>query len=375
MANVIILGGGFGGVVAAERLAKTLGGHHQITLVSARREFIFYPALVRLAFGLCSPEDVSFDLSSAMLDRRVRFVEGEVARLDPAARRVVLAHGDVEGELGYDYLIYALGRRLATEHVPGFFEYAHHLLNVEAALKFGKALRNFNGGHAVIGCCPGSRLTVPAYETAFALSRLLEERGTRDRTKITFVSPEPFNDALAGQEAAGTLHAALAKHAIKFLPDFPVSRIMEYSVRTSGGHSLGYDLLMLIPPFRGAGAVSGLGITDSHGYVLADKTMRVAGVERMYAVGDAVGFGGPKMGHMAVRQGEVAAANVAAEIEGREPHVEYDHELMLVVDEGGRDSIYLRKGLWADEAASVRQGRFWSWAKRAHEKYWQIQHQ
>ena len=86
------------------------------------------------------------------------------------------------------------------------------------------------------------------------------------------------------------------------------------------------------------------------------------------------GFGGPKMGHMAVRQGEVAALNVAAEIEGRAPAAEYDHELMLVIDEGGRDSLYLRKQLWADEPASVRQGRFWSWAKRAHEKYWQTQH-
>jgi NADH dehydrogenase FAD-containing subunit len=374
MANVLILGGGFGGVVAAERLAKTLGEKHQITLVSRNREFVFYPALVRLAFGLCAPEDVSFDLSSAMLDRRIRFVEGEVARLDPHARRVILSHGDAEGELGYDYLIYALGRRLATEHVPGFFEHAHHLLTVEAALKFGKAVREFNGGHAVIGSCPGARLTVPVYETAFALSRLLEEQGTRKHTRITLVSPEPFNEALAGAEVAGTLHSALNEHHIKSLPDFPISQVTSSAVRTNGGDNLGYDLLMLIPPFRGTGAVTGLEITDSHGYVLVDKAMRVPGVDGMYAAGDAVCFGGPKMGHMAVRQGEVAAANVAAEIEGREPVAEYDHEMRFVIDEGGRDSIYMQKKLWADEPASIRQGRFWSWAKHAHEKYWQQQH-
>jgi sulfide:quinone oxidoreductase len=374
MANVLILGGGFGGVVAAERLAKTLGGEHRITLVSRTREFVFYPALVRLAFGLCAPEDVSFDLSSAMLDRRIRFIEGEVARLDPHARRVILSHGDVEGELGYDYLIYALGRRLATEHVPGFFEHAHHLLSVKAALKFGKAVREFNGGHAVIGSCPGARLTVPVYETAFALSRLLEERGAQKRARITLVSPEPFNDALAGAEVAGTLHTALNEHQIKSLPDFPISQITASAVRTDGGHTMGYDLLMLVPPFRGAGALMGQGITDSHGYVLVDKTMRVPGVEGMYAAGDSVSFGGPKMGHMAVRQGEVAAANVAAEIEGREPVAEYDHEMRFVIDEGGRDSIYMQKKLWTDDAASVRQGRFWSWAKRVQEKYWQQQH-
>lgn len=79
-------------------------------------------------------------------------------------------------------------------------------------------------------------------------------------------------------------------------------------------------------------------------------------------------------GHMAVRQGEVAATNVAAEIEGRAPAAEYEHEARFVIDEGGRDSIYMQKKLWTDEPSSVRQGRFWNWAKRAHEKYWQQQH-
>jgi NADH dehydrogenase FAD-containing subunit len=71
MAKVLILGGGFGGVVAAERLAKEVSDEHQITLVSRSRRFIFYPALVRLAFGKCQREDVSFDLRESMLNRRV----------------------------------------------------------------------------------------------------------------------------------------------------------------------------------------------------------------------------------------------------------------------------------------------------------------
>jgi sulfide:quinone oxidoreductase len=72
---------------------------------------------------------------------------------------------------------------------------------------------------------------------------------------------------------------------------------------------------------------------------------------------------------MAVLQGEVAAANLAAEIQGREPEASYDYELMLVIDEGGEDSIYLHHQLW-DEDADLRQGRFWGWAKRAHTRYW-----
>ena len=86
IAKFLILGGGFGGVVAAERLGQALGDEHQITLVSRSRQFIFYPALVRLAFGKCGPEDVSFDLRRTLLNRRVNFVEAEVARHADRAR-------------------------------------------------------------------------------------------------------------------------------------------------------------------------------------------------------------------------------------------------------------------------------------------------
>ena len=82
MAKVLVLGGGFGGLVAAERLAQTLGGNHQVTLVSRSRRFVFYPALVKVAFGKCKREDVSFDLRNALLDRRVNFIEAEVARIE-----------------------------------------------------------------------------------------------------------------------------------------------------------------------------------------------------------------------------------------------------------------------------------------------------
>jgi sulfide:quinone oxidoreductase len=170
------------------------------------------------------------------------------------------------------------------------------------------------------------------------------------------------------------LRTALEEHYIEYFPDFPIEKVTPGAVLTSNGHSLNYGLLMLLPPFGGPGAVIGLGITDDDGYIGVDRAMRVQGVERMYAIGDCVNFNGPKMGHMAVHQAEVAAANIALEIEGLQPLSVYDHETMLVIDEGGADTIYLHKGLWDDQPAIVRQGRFWSWAKRVHEKYWLASH-
>ncbi|HEY6231738.1 MAG TPA: FAD-dependent oxidoreductase, partial [Pyrinomonadaceae bacterium] len=190
MTKVLIVGGGFAGVVAAESLRKRLADEHEITLVSRSRKSVFYPALVRLAFGECEPDDTVFDLRHAMVERGVRFVEGEVARIYPSERRITVARGDFVGDMCCDFLVLALGRRLRTEQIKGFFEHAHHLLNVREALKFGEAARAFDHGHAIIGHCPGARLPVPVFETAFALSRLFEEGGRRDRCTITIASDQ-----------------------------------------------------------------------------------------------------------------------------------------------------------------------------------------
>jgi hypothetical protein len=63
---------------------------------------------------------------------------------------------------------------------------------------------------------------------------------------------------------------------------------------------------------------------------------------------------------MAVHQGEVAAANLAAAIAGHAPVTHYQHDLRGILDVVDGDSIYFHKDLWSDDPASVRHGRFWS---------------
>jgi sulfide:quinone oxidoreductase len=374
MAKILILGGGFGGVVAAESLARQLGNEHQITMVSRSRRFLFYPALVRLAFGKCEPDDVSFDLRKSMLSRRVGFIEAEAARVVPEEKRVVLARGEVQGDVPYDFLIFALGRRLATERVSGFFEYAHHLLDLDGAIRFGEAVRQFQSGRVVIGQCPEAKLPVPVYETAFALARLFEANDGRRHSSITIVGPESAGVEFQDAGIAKALLESLEKQGIDYLPDFPINSITTNKVATSNGHELDYDLLMLLPPFLGSSAVSRLEIANPDGYVNVDWSMKAIGAEGIYAVGDCVNLAGPKMGHMAVNQGEVAAANLAAETAGHPPPAHYQHDLMMVIDEPGGEGFYFHKDLWTDEPASLRHGHFWSWAKRIHEKYWEAIH-
>src|SRR5687768_10120856 len=99
MAKILILGGGFGGLVTAERLAASLDSTHEITLVAPNRKFTFYPALVRLAFGACEADDIQFDLAAKLNDLGIRFVEGELIRINDERRTAEIAGEQFNGEI------------------------------------------------------------------------------------------------------------------------------------------------------------------------------------------------------------------------------------------------------------------------------------
>ena len=48
--------------------------------------------------------------------------------------------------------------------------------------------------------------------------------------------------------------------------------------------------------------------------------------------------------------------------------------MMLVIDSGANDSIFVHKDLWTDEPAELQQNRFWGWAKQKQEMYWKAKH-
>jgi NADH dehydrogenase FAD-containing subunit len=234
---------------------------------------------------------------------------------------------------------------------------------VEAALKFGEAIHSFDEGRAVIGYSDGARLVAPVYETVSTLSRHFEDRERAGRTKITVVSPKRKADELAGSDMDRGFQRVPEEQHIEVLTDFSVNRITKKSLLTSVGARIDYDLLMLLPPLVGASAVTGMGITDPDGFICVKQNMGVRGVPGLYAVGDCVSFPGPKMSHMAVSQGEVAGANLAAEIESRKSQAEYDHKTMLALDQAGQDSI-LNKQFWMNKAR-VMEPRVFNKANKA----------
>lgn len=140
--TVLILGGGVGGVVTANLLRRELGREHKIVVVDRESRHYFAPSFPWVAVGSRQPSATYRDLR--LLSRKgIEFLQQEVEKLEPE-RNVVLTK---EGELGYDYLVVALGAELAPETLPGFADAAHTYYSLDGAVRLHQALQSFSGGN------------------------------------------------------------------------------------------------------------------------------------------------------------------------------------------------------------------------------------
>jgi len=132
--QVVILGGGFGGLYAAQALSKAAV---QVTLVDRRNFHLFQPLLYQVATGGLSPGDIASPLRAILKhSKNTKVLSAEIADIDPKAQKVYLS----DGELDYDYLIVATG---ASHHYFGHPEWAAlapGLKTVEDALEMRRRI-------------------------------------------------------------------------------------------------------------------------------------------------------------------------------------------------------------------------------------------
>lgn len=143
--KVLVLGGGSGGLVAANKVKRLLGREVEVTLVDKNAYHEFMPAYPWVAFGMREPEQVRRPLAN-LEKRGITYLQATVEALDPANNRVKTS----AGELSYDYLIVSLG----AEALPSPAQDGHAPWSLEGALKLREALKNFKGGRVVVGFPP-----------------------------------------------------------------------------------------------------------------------------------------------------------------------------------------------------------------------------
>ena len=383
--RVVILGGSFGGLTTAHALRRSLPREQvEITVVSKEDHFYFVPSLPWVTMGHKTLEQISFLLKPSLAARKIGCIIGEAERIDPAARKIVVAGEDLE----YDFLVIATGHRSANEAVPGLGPFdgpGHSLMSPREAALAGEAWCRFldDPGPMVIGCAPGASCLGPAYEFAFEVDHALKRRKMRHKVPITFVTPEPFlgHFGVGGMgRARQFLEGELEHRDIRYRTSAAVSKITESSVELAGGEVIESRYSMVIPPLAGVAAVArAQGLANPKGFVPTDEGFRHKEFDNVYAVGVAVGYppvdqtpvpvNFPKTGHMTVQMAKTAAHNIAAAIKGGEPMTRPPF-VECIMDMGDTAARML-----ADPVRPPRNrvemsvGRRWLWAKQAYAPY------
>ena len=357
--QVVILGAGLGGSIAAFEIRAALGDRADITVVSESDRFHFVPSNPWVAVHWRERRAIEVELPPVFRKRGVAFRNVGAERVFPAENRVALRDGTA---LDYDYLVIATGPDLAFDEISGlgplqgYTQSICHVSHAETAASAFDALAAAPGP-IVVGAVQGASCFGPAYEFALILDTELRRRKLRDRVPMTFVTSEPYIGHLGLDgvgDTKGLLESEFRQRHIKWITNARVAsvdpgRMHVEEVAEDGAvkatHDLDFAFSMMLPAFRGVPAVSGIeGLTNPRGFILVDRHQANPTYPNVFALGVCVAIpptgktpvpvGVPKTGFMIESMVTAIAHNLKDRIEGREPAHEATWNAICLADFG-----------------------------------------
>jgi NADH dehydrogenase len=334
--HVVIVGAGFGGMTAAQKLANA---PVQITLIDRHNYHLFQPLLYQVAIAGLVPSQIAYPLRAIFRrQNNLTFQMGEVNGVD-FEKRYVRANGSV---IAYDYLVLAIGGQtnffgLESVRQNGFqlksIEDAtstrNHLLRIferasrEADPERRKALLTF----VVVGAGP------TGVETAGALAELITHVMAKDYPQMDL-----RESRVLLLEATGTVMASYPDELRKATQDLLESKHVEILLNTrltdyngqrvtlADGTYLDAHTLIWTAGVRSAELTDRLGLAQAAAKrVCVDATLQISEHPEVFVIGDAAyvedekGQPLPMLATVAQQQAMTAAANIKNLLRGREP--------------------------------------------------------
>jgi sulfide:quinone oxidoreductase len=337
--RIVILGGGTGGTLTANRLRKLYKADEvEITVVDENDQHVYQPGLLFVPFGLTHPEDIVRP-RGRQLHKGIEFRQVGIDHVDIEADAVHLADGAV---LPYDVLVIATGAVLLPDETegltgPGWNEKVFTFYDLPGAAALEEALEEFDGGRLVLNVvdlpikCP-----VAPLEFCFLADWYFHERGIRDQVDITYVTP--LDNAFTKPTAAKTLAGMLDEKGISLVTEFNTGevdgdggRLISYDER-----EVPFDLAVVIPLHGGSpyvGRSEGLG--DDLDFVPTDEhTLQSKARPNIFAVGDATTLPASKAGSVTHFEGEVLVENIKRFLAGEELDGSYDGHANCFIETG-----------------------------------------
>ena len=313
--NILVLGGGYGGTMAALRLAgKTKRLDATVTLVNALDHFVERPRLHEQATGATLNHR---PFAQMLRGTRVQFVRGWVTQINAGQRLVTVQTGTGEQALPYNYLVVALGSRVERHTVPGVDDHTFTLdpYGRQTTTALETRLKQF-------GDAPFEAVVVGGGPTG--LEAATQIKGIYPRSRISLVTQGEAG-AFKGEIVEKHIRQALVEQNITLYEHARVTAVTQNAVITEIGQ-IPTDVIIWAGGFIAPGLAHAAGLRVNHrGQILVDPCLRSLSHPNIFAVGDSTQPveepGAPWRMSLftALVSGAQAADNIVAELKGKLP--------------------------------------------------------
>jgi sulfide:quinone oxidoreductase len=350
--RILILGAGFGGLAAANLLRKNLSVDHRIILIDKKQSFIMGFVNLWIVYGIRRLEDSQTDLN-ILAQRGIEFLKDEIIKIDIQVNTVTTK---IHGELGYDYLIIALGADLAPEKINGFVENrGFNLYDVKQTPILHEKLLSLKSGRIAISIMGMPYKCPPApYEASLLINDMLSKNGNRNSIEIDLYIPTPMALPVAGQKISQAIVDLINYNRINFYPSHKLKSVQEKEIAFENGSKRNYNVLIGIPPHKVPDVIKNSGIInggeqvgEEGRWINVDRhTLRTA-YKNVFAVGDVTEIrltqttAIPKAGIFAEGEAKVVAQQIIDDITNKSNNAKFDGKGFCFMEIGNKKAGYI----------------------------------
>jgi NADPH-dependent 2,4-dienoyl-CoA reductase/sulfur reductase-like enzyme len=318
--RAIVIGGGWGGLAAARHLAP----HCDVVLLERQPAFVAMALGNRWLAGLDDGRRLHQDYRAAAEALGYRFIQAEVRGIERERRQVLTSAGDFP----YDWLVVSAGigeddaalfagdeaaARQTRQRFPSAFTPGSELATLQ------RKLAEFKGGEFLMNIPLAPYRCPPApYERAVIIAQAIKARGLKAR--LTLVDP---NAPWPGYQR---VFGEFFRDQVTYLPNTRLRQLDPYRhIAALDIDEIHFTEAIIMPPQTAAPLCrqAGLCAPDSAWATVDPRHFGLAGDERIFVIGDAVGtvsplFGHyPKTGQLASRMGQIAATEILGRLDGK----------------------------------------------------------
>jgi len=339
--RILIVGGGMGGTILANNLARRLApelrsGKARISMLSASERHFYQPGLLYLAFGRITPDELYRDQAS-LLEPGIQFAVDPVEQFMLDDNQVKTRSGKVHE---YDIVAIATGSRPVPELIPGLAENSETFYTEETALRMFKRLREFEGGRVVIAVGVPHKCPMAPLEITFMLHDYFKDRGLQDKVKLHYTYPIGRVHSL--ENVAKWAAPEMTRLGISYETLFNIKEVDGAAkvVRSEEGSETPFDLLVSIPAHRGMEVIEKNGL-GAGGFIPTHRhQLNMEGRKNVFVLGDTTNLPISKAGSTAHFEAEALGENIAAMVKLGAPVRDYDGKVFCFIEAGKDRATY-----------------------------------